>query len=183
MRMQVTNADDSLTLVRDFVNTIDLEDRRDEISTPAQLREWLAGKGLASPALRITPAEHLDALAVREALRALLLANNDVEVDVDAAAAALDGAARRARVSLRFDPSGAQLEPHAAGGAGALGRLLVAAADAMASERWTRLKACRWDTCGWAFYDRAKNHSRAWCSMKVCGNRQKARLYRERHAR
>jgi predicted RNA-binding Zn ribbon-like protein len=51
----------------------------------------------------------------------------------------------------------------------------------MAGESWERLKACRAEDCRWAFLDDAKNHSRAWCSMKVCGNRAKARAYRERH--
>lgn len=42
--------------------------------------------------------------------------------------------------------------------------------------------ACPADSCGWAFYDHARNRSRRWCSMAVCGNRTKARSYRRRHA-
>ncbi|MGH3007295.1 MAG: CGNR zinc finger domain-containing protein, partial [Gaiellaceae bacterium] len=45
-----------------------------------------------------------------------------------------------------------------------------------------RLKACRAEDCRWAFYDRARNRSRHWCSMAVCGNRTKARTFRRRHA-
>ena len=48
----------------------------------------------------------------------------------------------------------------------------------MADGTWRRLKACREDTCQWAFYDRSKNRSGTWCSMAVCGNRAKARAYR-----
>jgi predicted RNA-binding Zn ribbon-like protein len=44
-----------------------------------------------------------------------------------------------------------------------------------------RFKACRSDTCEWAYYDTSRNATRAWCSMQVCGNRAKARSYRERH--
>jgi predicted RNA-binding Zn ribbon-like protein len=51
----------------------------------------------------------------------------------------------------------------------------------MADGTWSRLKACRAADCRWAFYDRARNHSRHWCSMEVCGNRTKARAYRARH--
>ncbi len=51
----------------------------------------------------------------------------------------------------------------------------------MAEGNWPRLKVCREDTCAWAFYDRSKNRSGAWCSMAVCGNRTKARAYRARH--
>jgi len=44
------------------------------------------------------------------------------------------------------------------------------------------MKACRADDCKWAFLDTAKNQSRAWCSMSSCGNREKMRAYRARHA-
>jgi predicted RNA-binding Zn ribbon-like protein len=51
---------------------------------------------------------------------------------------------------------------------------------AQADGTWPRLKACPADACGWAFYDRSRNHSRTWCDMSVCGNRAKARSYRAR---
>lgn len=38
-----------------------------------------------------------------------------------------------------------------------------------------RLKTCR--DCGWLYFDRSKNRSRAWCDMAVCGNRAKARRH------
>jgi predicted RNA-binding Zn ribbon-like protein len=52
----------------------------------------------------------------------------------------------------------------------------------MADGSWSRLKACRSDTCQWAFIDNARNRSRQWCDMAVCGNREKARRFRSRHA-
>ena len=95
----------------------------------------------------------------------------------------LDAAADRALLGLRFDPhGGVRLEPGAAGVTGALGRLVAIVAGAMADGTWTRLKACRAEDCRWAFYDHARNRSRQWCSMAVCGNRTKARSYRRRHA-
>jgi predicted RNA-binding Zn ribbon-like protein len=45
---------------------------------------------------------------------------------------------------------------------------------------WHRLKICREDTCQWVFFDRSKNQSKTWCSMRVCGNRNKTRSYRSR---
>ena len=44
-----------------------------------------------------------------------------------------------------------------------------------------RLSACRDEHCRVAFYDKSRNRSRAWCSMEVCGNREKARSFRARH--
>jgi len=90
-------------------------------------------------------------------------------------------AAARAGLSLRFLPDGSsRLEPEAAGADAVLGGLLATVTGAMAEGTWERLKACRSDACRWAFYDHAKNRSRTWCSMAVCGNRQKARAYRQR---
>jgi len=96
----------------------------------------------------------------------------------------LDEAARRARLHVRFGTEGAALLESAADGVdGALGRLVAIIHAAVADEnRWRRLKACRLHTCEWAFYDHTKNRSGAWCNMDVCGNRAKARAYRERRA-
>ncbi|TMI13474.1 CGNR zinc finger domain-containing protein, partial [Candidatus Bathyarchaeota archaeon] len=46
---------------------------------------------------------------------------------------------------------------------------------------WARLKACSSDTCRYAFYDNSKNHTGKWCSMAVCGNRNKVRKYLKEH--
>jgi predicted RNA-binding Zn ribbon-like protein len=171
-----------LDLVRDFVNSVDLEEQRDELSDARGLVRWLAGHRLAGAHARARDADAADARAVREALRELLRANNGVAVDEAAAAATLDAAARRAGLAVRFESGSIRLEPRERGVQGALGSVLAAAAEAMADGSWQRLKACRSDTCRWAFVDNARNRSRQWCSMSVCGNRQKARVFRERHA-
>jgi predicted RNA-binding Zn ribbon-like protein len=164
-------------LVADFVNTLDRESGTDALATPAALARWLAAHGLARG--RATRDDLEAAVAVREALRDLLLANNGVAVDTSAAARTLERAAAQARLGLRLDPP--RLEPAAGGAAGGLGRIVAAAADAMADEEWGRLKACRAEGCRWAFVDHARNRSRAWCDMRVCGNRVKAQRFRERH--
>jgi predicted RNA-binding Zn ribbon-like protein len=167
----VSDAARSLDVVRDFVNTFDVESQTDTLATRADLTRWLAAHGIAGRG------ELGEAIEVREALRELLLANNHLPADVAAASRVLDRAAQRARLGVRFDRGAARMEA-----SGGLGGLLAAAAEAMSSDDWPRLKACRAETCHWAFIDRAKNRSRSWCDMKVCGNRQKVQRYRERHA-
>jgi predicted RNA-binding Zn ribbon-like protein len=77
---------------------------------------------------------------------------------------------------VRFDPGGAaRLE-----GDGLVASMLAIIARAQADGTWPRMKACRAEDCRWAFYDRSRNRSRAWCSMSECGNRAKARSYRAR---
>jgi predicted RNA-binding Zn ribbon-like protein len=169
-----------LELLRGFVNTVDIERREERLGSPADLGSWLVETGLAPSGVQATPDELLRAVALREALRTLLLAHNGGEPSADAART-LDQIAHRAGVQLRFDDRGAaSLEPEAGGVDGALGRLVAIVHDAIAQGTWSRLKACREHTCEWAFYDHTKNRSGAWCNMAVCGNRAKARAYRER---
>jgi predicted RNA-binding Zn ribbon-like protein len=165
------DATGSLELLRDFVNTFDVESQTDTLATRADLTRWLAAKGIGGRA------ELQEAIEVREALRELLLANNHLAADVVAASRTLDRAARRGELGVRFESGTARVVAR-----GGIAGLLAAAAHAMSSPDWPRLKACRAETCHWAFVDHAKNRSRAWCDMKVCGNRQKAQRFRERHA-
>jgi predicted RNA-binding Zn ribbon-like protein len=167
--------------VRAFVNTIDLEEGTEELSGRDELAGWLVHHELAPAELVATSADVEHAVGLREALRAVLVAHNaDGFVHGDVAAA-LDRAAARSELRLRFDKTGSgTLEPEAGGVDGALGRLLAIVHRSAADGTWSRLKACRDETCEWAFYDHTKNRSGAWCNMAVCGNRAKARAYRER---
>lgn len=180
--MAAAPAPGRLELTRVFVNTRDIDAGTDELVTQGDLARWLIDHELIPNAEADVTAQDLtDVLDVREAIRALLLANNDGESAPMASTAVLSRTARKARFSLVFDPSGSSLRPEAPGAIGAVGTLLSIIADAMADGTWSRLKACRNDTCEWAFYDHARNHSRRWCDMAVCGNRMKARTYRARH--
>jgi predicted RNA-binding Zn ribbon-like protein len=179
--MSAQEAPGELELVREFVNTLDVESGTEELVGPRALAVWLEARGVGVGG-RPKPADVLAARQLREAIRALLLENNGVSVRKEAALT-LNQAARRAGLGLVFDSAGrAQLVPAARGVDGALGHLLGVVAAAMADGTWSRLKACRADDCRWAFYDRARNHSRHWCSMAVCGNRTKARSFRRRRA-
>ena len=179
MLMQVMS---HLELVRDFVNTADLEDGEDELADTRRLQHWLLSHGLAQVDDRATEHELEAAREIREAIRELLRAQNGIEVDLDAASAILDRASRETDLAVRFQDGAIRLVPGDAGVAGGLGRVLAAVGLTMADGSWRRLKACRSDTCRWAFIDNARNLSRQWCDMAVCGNRAKARAFRSRHA-
>ena len=170
-----------LNHVRRFVNTLNLEDGSDEIAEPDALRDWLAARGLLDQRATLTAADVRQAHAVREAMRKLLLANNGDMLD-PSAVDAINGAANSAELQLQVAPDGsARLAPVRTGLDAAIGRLLAIVHTAMADGTWSRLKACALhDTCEWAFYDWSKNRSGTWCEMRVCGNRAKARAYRER---
>jgi predicted RNA-binding Zn ribbon-like protein len=169
-----------LALIAAFVNTLDVEDGSDEIASPDALRSFLVERGLADSGDEFEAADVFRAQALREALRALLFHNNGEPLD-PAAVEAVNRAAAEAPLHARFDAAGtAVLAPGRPGLAGVTARLLAAVARAEADGSWQRLKACSAETCKWAFYDHSRNRSRSWCSMGVCGNRAKARNYRER---
>src|SRR3990170_7709705 len=73
-----------LETVRAFVNTWHVDEHTDRIDSPAGLGEWLAETGLSRSAKRPTAAEHAAAIALREAIRSLLLANNGEPLDPSA---------------------------------------------------------------------------------------------------
>ncbi len=63
---------------------------------------------------------------------------------------------------------------------GALAQLMAAATTSRIKGSWPRLKMCPAEECRWAFYDTSRNRSKRWCSMEVCGNRNKVRAFRDR---
>jgi predicted RNA-binding Zn ribbon-like protein len=170
-----------LELVRAFVNTREIEEDTDVLDSPRALRDWLAEQDLLAAEAAATDDDLEHALALREALRRLLRANNGEEASaaLDRAGAELETAARRAALAVRFAPD-ARVEPMAGGVDGALGGLLARVATAMGDGTWRRLKACAADDCQWAFYDSSRNRSGVWCTMQTCGNRAKARSFRSR---
>jgi predicted RNA-binding Zn ribbon-like protein len=163
-------APEPLRLVQRFVNTIDLSHDRE------WLTDWLVEGGLEVP----NENDLGRARAVREAIRELLYANNGQRGDGDATetlAAAADAAL------LTIDFREGRLVARAPGIDGILGSVLVVCHGAITDGSLARLKCCRNLDCRWAFYDRSKNRSAAWCSMQICGNRTKTRTYRSRRSR
>jgi predicted RNA-binding Zn ribbon-like protein len=179
-----------LERVRRFVNTREVGHVTDRLTDPAALVAWLEQEGLAPAGTRATRADLTRAIELREALRAILLAHNGPGTGpgggrggAAGAYRTLDEAGARARLRVRFGDDGrASLAPDAAGVSGALGRLVAVVHDSIGQGTWGRLKVCRDHSCEWAFYDHTKNRSGAWCSMEGCGNRAKARAFRERRA-
>lgn len=167
-----------LLRVQQFVNTSDLEHDRDWLASPADLNEWLSAGGCEVGATRTDVRR---ARELREALRALLVANNAGDPYPPKACESLNRIAGTARLTLHFDARGELvLEPRTGGVAAAFGELVGIVFAATLDGTFARLKACR--NCRWAFYDYSRNHRASWCSMSICGNRLKTRRYRARRA-
>jgi predicted RNA-binding Zn ribbon-like protein len=176
-----TAAPAPLDLIQDFVNTEVPDWNRDDLATPAALETWLREHGLAGPDDPVDGDVFVAARALRSALRHLALANTvgvlpaEQRMSVDAALAAFP-------LVVRAGADGVGLAPAGAGAARGLASLVAIVAEARAGGAWDRLKACRQETCGWLFYDGSRNRSSSWCSMQICGNREKSKAYRRRRS-
>jgi predicted RNA-binding Zn ribbon-like protein len=171
----------SVRIVQRFINTVDLEEGVDAWAHRAALARWLADAGLLAPDGSATAADLGRAVALREALRALALANAGHPIDPQAIATVNAAAARACLVPQLHGPASATLEPHTHGVDRALGRVVAALHEGIADGTWKRLKACESESCRWAYYDHSRNRSGHWCSMTMCGSREKnRRAYRRR---
>src|SRR5437899_4185151 len=89
-----------LDLPIEFVNTLDPDEHTDALDTLLGLREWLAAKGLLGPGARVLrESDRRQAIRLREALLALMLAHNGVGADAGAAGV-LEEVARRGELGV-----------------------------------------------------------------------------------
>ena len=164
-----------LELLQRFLNTHnhDFPDDWDRIGTPAKATAWLGEKGLLGPGEAVAEADVARLIELREALRALLVGPRDE------AAARIRALAAGVALALAVDERGRTVRGPARGGAdGAVATLLGILHEAQLTGDWSRMKGCR--SCEYAFFDRSKNRSAAWCAMSICGNRTKNRAYYRR---
>jgi predicted RNA-binding Zn ribbon-like protein len=176
-----------LGLVQAFLNSFwDLDGGGAERWThPAAYGAWLRDRGFE--ARDATAGDLARALELREALRTLALANHD-DAPAPKAEAALDRIASRVAPRAGLTPrfatvdGGPVLEAAGDGPDAALALVLGIVFAARLDGTWPRVKACPHAHCGWAFYDRSRNRSSQWCSMRICGNRTKGARHRRRSA-
>lgn len=145
-----------MELLLAFLNTRNPEQGTDVLDSAASWRAWATERGLAH-------VNHLPELrSARTALRSSL--------GEGATALPFSGT-----VKIELSQGIPTITP-----TDALGAILAAAARTALLGTWNRFNICPAETCQAAFFDRSRNRSRTWCSMQVCDNREKARLWRER---
>jgi len=167
-----------LELLQRFINTHnhDLPTEWDRIGTAEKASAWLREKGLVREPISEADAAGLRQL--RESIRALAVANQGGEPDPAATELIRRTAAP---LTVAVDAMGrTSLEPVRGGVDGAVATLLAILHESQLSGDWSRMKGCR--QCEYAFFDRSKNRSAAWCAMSICGNRTKNRAYYRRRS-
>ena len=169
-----------LELLQRFINSHnhDLPAEWDRLGTPEKARAWLRQKRLLAPDDSVSDAEVARLRELREALRALAVANQGTSPP-KAATDAVRAAAGTAQLAVAIDDAGRiALEPARGGFDGVVASLVGILHEAQLTGQWSRMKGCR--QCEYAFFDRSKNRSAAWCAMSICGNRTKNRAYYRR---
>ena len=169
-----------LELVREFVNTLDVESGTDDLSSPGGLAAFYESRGLLESGHPVGGSDLRTAVTLRAGLRDFLKSNHGDLPDQNTVGT-LNQALASLPLTLRLGGDGSLSLDAAGGGAGAaLARLVAIVFRSMAEGTWPRLKICRSDACQWAFYDQSRNRSGNWCSMAVCGNRTKVRNFQSR---
>lgn len=163
-------------VILDLVNTIDVEDETDSLTTRGELTDFLYTKGLL---VRRTPSTDGDvALArrLRTGLREAMELNPDHRQrhlpELDATLVDLP-------LRLSWGAGEPELVATSSGVPGALTQIAIAVTQTVRDDAWSRLRICSDDRCASAYYDTSKNRSKNWCGLS-CSNRAKTRAYRAR---
>ncbi|MFJ7150877.1 CGNR zinc finger domain-containing protein [Streptomyces sp. NPDC100445] len=144
----------------------------ERIPVPSRLVDWLAIHGLAVDSCTQSQLDH--ARELRESIHAAAtaVANQDplpssaVEVINDCSTHGTASAVLTAEGTQDWRLNSASVED----------ALSVIAADAislLAGEREGKISLCASPTCRAAFFDTSRGHTRRWCDMNTCGNREK----------
>ncbi len=179
-KTDIPPAPGGLRIIQAFVNTVDRDARRDQLTNPQALAAWLTVEGLLAPGTELTAEDHQRAIAAREGVRYLIAAGPDSDPERLAAiertfAGALLGPRFNAEGIVRFEPVNPGLD-------GAFGRLVASLAEAQREGLWPRFKICASGSCRSAFYDTSTNRTGLWCRPR-CGSRIRTRDHRRRKRR
>jgi predicted RNA-binding Zn ribbon-like protein len=176
-------------IVLDFTNTVNARPlySRDDLRGPDDLSDWASAAGMAHHGVVVSPdaegSQHFAAaIALREHIYHLF---GPIAAGDDPHSAAVAFVARRAAHGVRSTPwvrGSAGYEPQWVANSieGWCDRLADEAMQLLRSPATSRIGCCA--GCGWLFLDTSRGHARRWCSMNVCGVRDKMRRYHHRQS-
>ncbi len=153
----------------------------ERLTDPAALGMWLAGAGLETSDVPVTPSALRRAIRLRESIARVVAAVYGRRLPSDDDVASLNAAARRgAHVALDARSLRAVSASRDRVGA-ALGAIARDAIELVSQENEReRLRRCALDSCASLFLTPAGRRERRWCSMARCGNRAKVTAFRKR---
>ncbi|WP_250008271.1 CGNR zinc finger domain-containing protein [Actinoplanes sp. M2I2] len=182
-RHNVLPAPDGFSVVQDFLNT-DGGGQPDLLADVAGAEQWFAGvlaervtaTGVEVPAVSFTGRDLRKLAELRARLRQALHHR-------DPADGSAPGWLVAPGVSAGLQQTGdgtVVAIPQGSGWRAVASLLMIESLAAQTSKLWPRLKVCRNEECGTAFYDRSRNNSGVWHDVLVCGNAINLRTSRAR---
>lgn len=172
-------APNDLRILQALANTAAVGGHGEQLKDPRMLVQHLANLNLLDRAAELTAEDLERALAFRDGLRTLLLANSGAALPPQAVER-LNQLVLPVPTRLGFDADGtARLEPAAGGFNEVLARWLAIVVRAQTDGVWRRLKLCVDGPCRQAFFDRSPSLTGRWC-MRRCANRISARHQRRK---
>ncbi|MER6165610.1 CGNR zinc finger domain-containing protein [Streptomyces violaceorubidus] len=168
------------TRALDFVGT--LQARRgpvplERLGSPGLLDAWFVQAGLLDEEPGCGAADLSAALALREAVHALVRARLEGRALPAAAVVAVNRRAATVPVQAVLRSGGVDRHGTAAQ---ALADLARESVEIVAGEHAALLRECGHPDCTQIYLDRSRGRRRQWCSMLSCGNRVKAAAMRAR---
>ncbi|WP_030322117.1 CGNR zinc finger domain-containing protein [Streptomyces sp. NRRL B-3229] len=144
----------------------------ERIPAPSRLVDWLADNGLAVDSCDQAQLDR--ARELREAIHAAATAVAHENPLPSSAVQVINDRSTHGRATAALTPGGG-LEWRLAS-ASVEDALSVIATDAiglLSGEREGKISLCASPTCRAAFVDTSRGHTRRWCDMNTCGNREK----------
>jgi predicted RNA-binding Zn ribbon-like protein len=184
-RYALASAPGALGLAQDLLNTAPAGHEPDLLADLASARTWVseataqwsAATGLPVPEVVLDAGDLRMLRAFRDDLREVTAAEHDGALDSGPAAPVLHTGA--AALQLGADGS-VRLHPQETGPQALVMLVLAALLEGQQAGTGRRLKTCRNPRCRVAFYDRSRNASGVWHSVRICGNAINLRAHRER---
>jgi predicted RNA-binding Zn ribbon-like protein len=146
--------------------------------------QWSAATGLPVPEVVLDAGDLPLLRAFRDDLREVIAKEHDGAPDTGPAAPDTGPGAPvlyTAAAALQLGADGSvRLHPQETGPQALVMLVLAALFEDQQAGTGRRLKTCRNPRCQVAFYDRSRNASGVWHSVRVCGNAINLRAHRER---
>lgn len=168
------------TPVLDFVGTLRARrnaEPREMLTTPESLDAWFSESGVVDGGTACEPADVTEAVALREAIHALIAGRLAGEEYDPEALALVNRTAREPSVVPQLTAEGRRTEATARQALSSLARQVI---DVLSGPDASLLKECSRPECTQIYLDRSRGGRREWCAMETCGNRVKAAAYRAR---
>ncbi|MET9341612.1 CGNR zinc finger domain-containing protein [Nonomuraea sp. NPDC003804] len=152
-------------------------ERVETLGVPGRLDAWYLESGIVDAVSPSREADLAQAVAVREAIYALVTARLAGDGYDDKALALVNGVARKPPAAPQLTAKGRWVE---ATPAQALSTVARHAVELLSGPEVPLMKECANPECTKIFIDRSRGGRREWCGMESCGNKIKAAAYRAR---